>query len=267
MPQYGWHNCPISVRQQTLALVAGLQATLGGELLGVYLHGSLAMGCYNPQRSDLDLLAVTHTRLPHAARPRLARLLLSLSGVPAAIEMSVLSHTGLHPWQHPAPYEFHYSEDWRDRTQAHLEHGTWPEEAAPPRDADLAAHITVTLARGLGLWGPPPAEVFPPVPAIDYADSILGDFRWGRDLLGVNPVYFVLNACRVRAYLEEGQVLSKDEGGEWGLRCLPPPQAGLVQQALRLYRGELASEVWNSAALLGFAEEMARAIGVHDSPQ
>ena len=28
----------------------------GGNLLGVYLHGSLAMGCFNPKKSDLDLL-------------------------------------------------------------------------------------------------------------------------------------------------------------------------------------------------------------------
>lgn len=29
--------------------------TLGENLIGVYLHGSAAMGCFNPAKSDLDL--------------------------------------------------------------------------------------------------------------------------------------------------------------------------------------------------------------------
>ena len=31
---------------------------LGSHLVGVYLHGSLAMGCFNPEASDVDLLVV-----------------------------------------------------------------------------------------------------------------------------------------------------------------------------------------------------------------
>ena len=30
----------------------------GSTLTGVYLHGSLAMGCFHPKKSDLDLLVV-----------------------------------------------------------------------------------------------------------------------------------------------------------------------------------------------------------------
>ncbi len=260
MPQFGWNDCPAGLRRQATALVAGLQAALGDELAGVYLHGSLAMGCFNPQRSDLDVLVATRGRLAAEARPRLARLLLKLSGVPAPIELSVLSVADLHPWRHPAPYEFHYGEDWRDRTQAHLLTNTWPEADSTPTDPDLAAHLAVTLARGVSMWGPPAAEVLPTVPASDYIDSILADFRWGRDLLGVNPVYFVLNACRVRAFLAEGRYLSKDEGGAWGLRRLPEAHRPIIRQALRLYRGELAGENWNSAALEAFAAAMAEGI-------
>lgn len=31
----------------------------GENLTGVYLHGSLAMGCFNPDKSDIDLIIVT----------------------------------------------------------------------------------------------------------------------------------------------------------------------------------------------------------------
>ena len=30
----------------------------GENLTGVYLHGSLAMGCFNPDKSDIDLIIV-----------------------------------------------------------------------------------------------------------------------------------------------------------------------------------------------------------------
>ena len=31
---------------------------IGDDLAGIYLHGSLAMGCFNPDRSDIDLIVV-----------------------------------------------------------------------------------------------------------------------------------------------------------------------------------------------------------------
>ena len=43
--------------------VAVAHETIGENLLGVYLHGSVAMGCFNPKSSDLDLLVgVKETR-------------------------------------------------------------------------------------------------------------------------------------------------------------------------------------------------------------
>lgn len=35
---------------------------LGGNLVGIYLHGSLAMGCFNPDTSDVDLLLVVRDK-------------------------------------------------------------------------------------------------------------------------------------------------------------------------------------------------------------
>ena len=33
------------------------------HLTGVYLHGSLAMGCFNPQKSDIDVIIVTNSSI------------------------------------------------------------------------------------------------------------------------------------------------------------------------------------------------------------
>jgi hypothetical protein len=44
-----------------------------------------------------------------------------------------------------------------------------------------------------------------------------------------NPVYVVLNLCRVLYYLEEGKVSSKKEGGEWGLKILPQDYQTMIR--------------------------------------
>lgn len=35
-----------------------LKDELSDSLTGIYLHGSLAMGCFNPIKSDIDLLII-----------------------------------------------------------------------------------------------------------------------------------------------------------------------------------------------------------------
>jgi streptomycin 3"-adenylyltransferase len=46
----------------------------------------------------------------------------------------------------------------------------------------------------------------------------------------------VLNLCRALAYLREGAVLSKCQGGEWGLKNLPNAHQGVIQAALNAYQ-------------------------------
>ena len=37
---------------------------LGDNLVGIYLHGSAVMGCFNPLKSDIDLLVVVENDMP-----------------------------------------------------------------------------------------------------------------------------------------------------------------------------------------------------------
>jgi predicted nucleotidyltransferase len=245
MSQYGWADCPEAIRHQVIALISDLQNILGDNLIGVYLHGSLAMGCFNPARSDIDLIVVLQTELEVEIKRRLAESLLRHSNVPRPIEISLLAASDLTPWRHPTPYVFHYSEDWRGRYTGALASGAWRDWTTQPAlDSDLAAHLTVTRRRGLCLYGAPTGQTVPPVPTRDYADSIVGDLWWARDRhaqepSGISP-YLVLNACRVYAFLLEGAVLSKDEGGQWALAKLPDAVIGVVRQALGVYRGDCA---------------------------
>lgn len=255
MTQYGWSNAPGEVRGQVEALVTACREHLGEALVGVYLHGSLALGCFNPEYSDLDVLVVTRRGLTADNKRALAAHLLRLSGSPRPVEISVLSAAQLHPWRYPTPFDFHYSESWRDKMENELADEGWRLWTDNPTDPDLAAHITITRAFGLVLVGPPPGEVFPRVPPADYRASILADVPFAQGLAAENPVYTVLSLCRVYAYLVDGLITSKESGGRWALDTLPQERRAVVAAALVLYRGEPAQ--LDAAAVQAWADWMA----------
>ncbi|MBA3716918.1 MAG: DUF4111 domain-containing protein [Actinobacteria bacterium] len=186
----------------------------------MYVYGSLAFGCYNPARSDIDVLVVTRRRLAAETRGPLSTL---LHGLRAHLEISFLSRADLIPWRHPCPFDYHYSEmgEVHDRT-----------------NADLAGEVANARARGVAVIGPPPDQAFPSVPEEDYLDTIVRDIRWTRDRIDERPAYAVLNCCRGLAYSRERVVMSKAEGAEWGMRELQADFRPLAETALADYRGE-----------------------------
>lgn len=258
MSQFGWDTCPDAARQQVMRLVHGFRDLAGDNLFGVTLHGSLALGCFNPLRSDLDLLTVTHAGLDASAKRELAGFLLHTSGQPHPVEVSFLRRSDLHPWRYPTPFDFHYSETWRAALTEQLaseDRRLWADPGQT--DPDLAAHITIARQRGVCLCGPPISEVFPSVPRADYLDSVRGDVlskEFGLASADAPPVYALLNGCRTYAYLVTGLALSKDEGGEWALHHLPAAQRPAVEQAILAYRTRAGDEELDAAAALALAD-------------
>jgi len=257
MSQYSWATCPTAVETQVNTLCAHLQVVLETNLSGIYLHGSLAMGCFNPACSDIDLLVVTSQGMSVETKRQIVHLLLHASRAPSPIEISFLVEQQMYPFQHPLPFDLHYGGSHREQYRQALISGQWMRwNDETKRDIDLAAHLTVTLARGICLFGKPIKEVFPAVPAQYYVAAIVDDFQWGRNRIADNPLYFVLNACRVYAYLLDGSIFSKDEGGSWGLLTLPGEYHGVITQALDIYRGSRKDEPIDVTALDLFATYM-----------
>ncbi len=241
MTQYGWAHAPAEVRAQVDRLARGLSEIFGADLVGVYLHGSLVFGCFNPERSDVDLLAVTRRRATAPRRDRLARLLLRCSGPkawprepPYPVEISVVTEADLEPWAHPTPFDFHYSENRRAALER--EPAEWEVACGRGEDADLAAHLTVIRRAGVVLEGAPIAATIPDVPHRDYADSLLRDLAWCREI----PWKFhsVLSASRIWATLAGGALHSKETGARWALERVPDEARPLIARALAVYRAE-----------------------------
>jgi streptomycin 3"-adenylyltransferase len=238
MTQYGWTNPPDATRGQISRLISALRKRFEGNMVGVYLHGSLAMGCFNPNLSDVDLLVVTREPVIVDAQKGLVEELLALSKAPTPLEISLLAQSDLQPWRYPTPYQFHYSESLREKLSKDVTSGAWRQwNQVEKLDKDLAAHVMVIRARGICLWGKPIESVFPDVPKPDYIDSIMSDLQWSKSLLIRNPIYPILNLCRVLAYLREGIIFSKDEGGRWALEHLPSPLLLVVRSAMSSYSG------------------------------
>jgi hypothetical protein len=213
------------------------------NLIGIYLHGSLAMGCFQPLHSDLDLLVLIKQLPPVERRRALVQQILQSSNAPAPIELSILVRDHYTPWRHPTPFSFHFSEQWRFALAEVPGDGQWHSYSQDNLqnyllDPDLAGHFTVTRHRGVCLAGAPIASTVPAVPWSDYLDSILRDFTWACERADDNPVYLVLNSCRIWAALVEARVLSKAEGADWALPRLPADLGDIVKTAATLYRGK-----------------------------
>lgn len=227
-----WPHAPKAVRITVRTLLSDMQRLFGPNLLNITLHGSLAMGGSRFPNSDIDLLFLLAHEPSMDAMAVLSATVQHLSSPAVPLELSVLLRGQIHPWRHPAPYIAHWSEGWRE----HVENDPAHRLPGPGLDPDLAAHLTVARARGISLLGPPPVQIWPEVPVRDYLESVRSDLDGGVDIAGEKPGDLVLNLARTYAYLRDGHIRSKDEGGVYIMDQGPEPYRPVVADALRAYR-------------------------------
>ena len=234
------------------------QRILGDTLTGIYIHGSLAFGCFRFDCSDMDFLVVVEAEPSLLQKKALIQTLLDLnpSAPPKGFEMSVVLKSDCQNFKHPLPYCLHYSNAHLQKIQSDLTNYCMNMHGLDP---DLAAHVTITHAVGKVLCGPAIAEVFAPVPPADYLNSIWYDIENAEEDVSSNPVYVILNLCRVLAFVQDGRILSKDQGGLWGQTHLPENLQPLVRRAHRMYMLGTA-ETFEPEDLTEFARSVLRQI-------
>lgn len=210
------------------------KAILKTNLVGIYLHGSAALGCFNPNKSDLDLIVIVKSDISDDAKMEFMNNVVKLNqeAPPKGIELSIVKREYCNPFVYPTPYELHFSNThlkwFTDNSKDYV-------EKMNGVDYDLAAHFTIIKKCGIVLYGASIDTVFAEVEKKDYIDSILRDINEAKEDILYNPVYIILNLCRVLAYIREDLVLSKKAGGEWGMKALPQKCWGIIQEALQSY--------------------------------
>lgn len=228
------------------------------NLVGIYIHGSLAFGCFNPYKSDLDFIVVVNNTPSLEEKEALIKVLLNLSADSPAkgYEMSVVLKEVCDSFIYPTPFELHYSIAHKDKCLKDLRgycnymHGT---------DKDLAAHFTVIKSVGITLVGKSIEEVFGIVPQEDYLDSIKLDVEDAANNVSEDPVYTILNLCRVLAYKRDGLILSKEQGGLWAMYTMPEKYLSLISKALKCYKS-VKEEEFNKDRARDFCNYMLEAI-------
>lgn len=238
------------------------QMILGDNLVGVYLHGSAVMGCFHPQKSDLDFIIVIRHDLNAAVKRQYMDMVVAQNSYDAimapakGIELSIVKESVCRPFVYPTRFVLHFS-------AAHLNwYQTNPSdyiEKMNGTDKDLAAHFTILYHRGMTLWGKEIPEVFAEVDAAYYFDSIWNDIENAKEEITENPMYITLNLCRVLAYQKEQLILSKLEGGTWGLANLPQKYAPLIADALKDYTTDRTMKL-NTALAREYAAYMLQQI-------
>ncbi|CAL9332874.1 hypothetical protein SUDANB106_00109 [Streptomyces sp. enrichment culture] len=171
-------------------------------VVAVWAHGSLALGDFQPGRSDLDLIAVIESPLDGEQIDRLAsthRRLLNEEPAAAKLHCSYMARTAL-----PRAEEAHVT--WA--------HGTMLERPVTP------VTRRELLDGGLTLHGPPPAELLPPLARGQLEDFIRRDLAeyWlpatGRPLLWLQDVWVdlgLLVLARATVTLRDGRLITKGE--------------------------------------------------------
>jgi predicted nucleotidyltransferase len=213
-------------------LVGGVRAILRERLLGMYLYGSLALGDFDPDSSDVDFLAVTDDDLPPdsvAALVALHERIFALD-VPWAKELegSYVPRAALRRFERANARHPHI-----DRGEAEL--------TVQQHEVDSVFQRYVLREHGVTLLGPPAAVWMDPITADDLREATLELMRIWWAPMADSPerlyhpgyqAYAVLTMCRMLYTLDCGDVVSKPAAARWAIATQDARWAPLIERAL-----------------------------------
>lgn len=222
---------PAEVAPLVDALLAGVRDALGDNLLGFYLRGSLALGDFNPDTSDVDLLVVTERPVSGAEFEALAAL---HARIPARenqygrqYEVSYVDRPSLKRF---APGERRHPTVGSD----------WPFVRAEHRDNFILERWMVR-EHGVALVGPDPKTLIDPISAGELRAAVSGELRsrmehWAGgdeppDWLDARyyQAFEIETICRALYTLEFGTLPTKPQAVAWALKALPEPWRTLIE--------------------------------------
>lgn len=205
--------------------------------MGVYAGGSIALGGYDPRRSDVDVAAVSTGPLPVETKLAIVDALRheSLPCPARGLELVVYSETSVREATPEPAYELNLNTGrampFRMSLSSEGDHEHW-----------YAIDRAILREHGRALAGQPPGEHFGALPRGDVLDLVSEAVRWHEEPGRAADDDAVLNACRAWRYAVEGVWSSKPAAGEWASDRAE--DGGLVAQALatRAGSGELGRD-------------------------
>ena len=237
-------------------LLAGAREVLGERFVGLYLHGSLAYGDFDPATSDLDFLVVTGGGLPDETFSALKEM-----------------HTGLRTdksyWAQKLEGAYLPKEVLRrhDPTMSPVPWlGSDGHFARETLGSDWILQRWILREHGIAVAGLPLAGLIDPVRADDLREAVRGSLRewWSPPFPSPERfesdeyrAYAVLTMCRSLYVLAHGAVASKPGAARWAQGTLGPPWADLAARAAAWKPGQTFAGLNETKDFILFTEEMA----------
>lgn len=225
-----FHPPNAEVGQVLGRLTRDIGQRLGDNLIGLYLHGSLATGDFDPGRSDLDLLAALTTDLDEreveGLREMHARLVEAFPAWQDRIEVEYVAVAALRAF----------------RTKPHLMARISPGEPLHLTEANRHYLLNWFMARrGVALLGPPPDQVLPEITRTEFVGAVRQHASaWGEWVTEMHhpggQAYTVLTLCRALYSTLHGEQVSKRRAAR-EVRPLLPGWESLIDWAVDWWYG------------------------------
>jgi hypothetical protein len=205
---------------------------LGGDLLGVYFVGSVALGGYVAAESDVDIVAVSMPALSEGQKRSVASAIVEMSRrCPArGVEFTLYRRDVAGSPPRGADFEVNANGGPRMPTAIHV-------EAVGEQGFWYVLDRAIAHRSGVVISGPPPATVFVDLPRPTLLEAMSQSMEWHR-IHEKATLYSVLNACRAWRFAEEDVLGSKLEGAAWARTRWPEPE--VIDAAVALRHGEAA---------------------------
>ncbi len=235
-----------------LLLLTRVQAILREKLVGCYLYGSLSLGDFDPESSDIDFLIVTTENLTGNVLEELRSMHadIAASGLPYArrLEGSYIQRVALRRYDprnasHPTlgiDWDFHVGQ-----------HGSnWIIERYIVRE------------HGVIVWGPSPKTLIDPVPMQAIKAAVCETIRtfWTAQLAGsewLRPreyqAFAILTMCRALYTLQQGVVASKPAAAAWACQAIDAKWRPTVERALIWRTQHIKDDLSETLDFLRFA--------------
>ncbi|MDP1719393.1 MAG: DUF4111 domain-containing protein [Candidatus Nanopelagicaceae bacterium] len=187
------------------SLEAGLSSIHQTDLMGIYIHGSIAFGHFVEGSSDLDILAVVECDKSDPSTTQAVFESLNLPKCISGIELTTVSVHDLNSDLLLKPFRYHLNV-----TANGVRYVTGDKH---PGDADLVLHYEVARTVGIAVLGPEARDVFLPQTRKIVLEALETELEWA--LQDKDWPYAVLNASRAQLYIREGRMCSKLDGWLW----------------------------------------------------
>jgi hypothetical protein len=213
-------------------LLTAVQDILDQQLVGFYLNGSLALGDFDLEQSDIDFVVVTAESLPDTY-------------VPALREMHEQLAAGRSKWGRELegiyiPQAALRRYDPESRAYPSIERGERLKVEQP--DSGWVIQSYILREYGVALVGPPPQTLIDPIgpEALQWAVVELLNGWWASQVEATSKLkhsgyqrYAILTMCRMLYTLEYGTIVSKPVAAQWVQKVLDRRWAGLAERALQ----------------------------------